>query len=689
MLLERPGEVVSREEVRKRLWPDGTFVDFDEGLDTAVKKLRHALSDSAQNPNFIETIPRRGYRLIAEVVRTCQTAPQPQHSSAALPANGARATLPVGPGAASPERLESPPARTTVATIYAVGVTLILLAALAFRLYTGSPYGGSLDPRKLQITKLTENGMVTGVAISPDGRFAAYAKREGEKEGLWIRQVATQSDVQIVPSDTNGFHGLTFSRDGNFIYFVRSDKNDAYFKYLYTIPALGGTPRKLITDVDSPVSFSPDGRQFVYEHAAQPVNDIEIKIANADGSGDHILAIVHKGSGFLFQPGPNWSPDGQSIAVPVRLMDKPPRWVLYSVSTSTGSLRELCSSSDAMGRPVWISGGKQLLMRHFDPLLHRSQLWTVSFPSGDTRAFTRDLSDYGNDLDLTHDAQTAAAIATKTAAQVWSAPAENLATAQRITNGDVPMLEVAETSEGKLLMAGGDDALWIMNSDGSQLARFSNAHNADAIAPCGHFIVFVSQEPGGSSVIRVDRSGVQPTRLAAGNLCCTVCGRDTKSVFYVTIDQPQKIWQVPTAGGIPTEIDEVSGSQIVGRVTVSPDGKFLAYPYTQYGHVPSVGRSSTVISIDGGPPVKNFKLLQDTGTVYLRWSPDGKGLQYILMKDGASNIWEQPLAGGPPRQLTKFSSGEIFNFNWTHDGQHLLLTRGETTSDVVLLRNRP
>jgi len=93
---------------------------------------------------------------------------------------------------------------------------------------------------------------------------------------LWIRQVATRSDVQIVPPDTNGFHGLTFSPDGDYIYFVRSDKNDAYFKYLYLIPALGGAVRKLITDVDSPVSFSPDGRQFVYEHCAQPTNDIEI-----------------------------------------------------------------------------------------------------------------------------------------------------------------------------------------------------------------------------------------------------------------------------------------------------------------------------------------------------------------------------------------------------------------------------
>jgi DNA-binding winged helix-turn-helix (wHTH) protein/Tol biopolymer transport system component len=687
MLLEHPGEVVTREEVRKKLWPEGTFVDFDEGLDTALKKLRHALGDSAQNPNFIETIPRRGYRLIAPVNGKGPATTEQEAFMEAAPTDGALTAKPLVDDIRSSSNVKDSSARTAVLLKYALGVTAILIVVTVLRFYKMAPSMGAFDPQKLQVTRLTENGMVAGVAISPDGRFAAYAKREGEKEGLWIRQVATQSDVQIVPSDTNGFHGLTFSPDGNYIYFVRSDKNDAYFKYLYSIPALGGVERKLITDVDSPVSFSPDGQQFVYEHAAQPINGIEIKIANADGSGDHILAVIHKGSGFLFQPGPSWSPDGKTIAVPARLLEKQPRWVLFSVSTANGNLRELYSSNDEIGRPGWISSGKNLLVPHYDPQLHRTQLWTVSFPDGETHAFVKDLSDYGDDLDLTRDARTAAAIATRTVAQVWSAPGTNLAAAERITNSDVPMLEVAETLDGKLVMSGVDDTLWIMNADGSQLERFSDARDAKAVAPCGHFIVFVAQELDTTSILRVNRSGMERTKLAAGNLCCTVCGRDGQSVFYVTIDPPQKIWRLPTAGGIPAEIDEVSGTQIVGRFTVSPDGRFLAYPYTQYGRVPSEGRSAAVIPIDGGPTVKSFKLLQDTGTVYLRWSPDGMGLQYILMKDGASNIWEQPLAGGPPKQLTKFTSGEIFNFNWTADGKQLLLCRGSTTSDVVLLSN--
>jgi WD40 repeat protein len=160
----------------------------------------------------------------------------------------------------------------------------------------------------LRISRITQGQSVTDVAISPDGRYVVYGLREKDGEGLWLRQIATGSDVRILAAGPE-FHGLTFSPDGNYIYLVRSDENDPYFKYLYSMPALGGPVNKLITDVDSPVSFSPDGGRFVYEHGNVPRDEVELKIANADGSGDHLLAVLHGGSSFLFEPGPSWSRD--------------------------------------------------------------------------------------------------------------------------------------------------------------------------------------------------------------------------------------------------------------------------------------------------------------------------------------------------------------------------------------------
>lgn len=135
--------------------------------------------------------------------------------------------------------------------------------------------------------------------------------------------------------------GPTFSPDGSQIYGVRSDEKDPFFKYLYSIPVLGGKARKLISDVDSPVSFSPDGRQFVYEHCLQPKNDIEVKLADVNGSGERLLAILHEASGFLSSPVQVGQPDGQTIAVPALQFGTQRLWSLFSISVTEGSVRKL------------------------------------------------------------------------------------------------------------------------------------------------------------------------------------------------------------------------------------------------------------------------------------------------------------------------------------------------------------
>jgi WD40 repeat protein len=153
---------------------------------------------------------------------------------------------------------------------------------------------------------------------------------------------------------------------------------------------------------------------------------------------------------------------------------------------------------------------------------------------------------------------------------------------------------------------------------------------------------------------------------------------------YVELGTPQKIWRISVDGGTPVEIATVLGENVDGRITISSDGKMLAYPYEEFTPTPKM--KLAIIPVEGGPPIN---ILDAPGGVYgfgsPLWSPDGKSLEYVLDQNGSSNIWEQPLQGGPPRQLTTFSSGRIFDFNWSRDGKRLLLARGEVSSDVVLL----
>jgi DNA-binding winged helix-turn-helix (wHTH) protein len=348
-LLGRPGQLITREELKKQLWPSDTFVDFDVSLNKAVNRLREALGDSAEHPRFIETLPRKGYRFIGVIENgtsrgLTNSADRKPVTDRPVPVKNRAITTDT-----AHHRL---PLRAT-ALKYALGA-VITIPVVALVSYAVSKWLKSHHPdlSRVQITKLTDSGNAHEVAISPDGRYVIYSLSSGEKESLRLRQVATRSDVEILPPGP-GFHGLTFSPDGNYVYFVRSDANEPYFKYLYSVPLLGGPVRRMIADVDSPVTFSANGEQFAFERAVVPRNVIELRIADADGSREHVIATIENGDAGLFQPGPSWSRDGRTIVCPFRIHAKGIRWILTSVSVPNGQVREIYSDSAAQ-RAKWL-----------------------------------------------------------------------------------------------------------------------------------------------------------------------------------------------------------------------------------------------------------------------------------------------------------------------------------------------
>jgi hypothetical protein len=192
------------------------------------------------------------------------------------------------------------PAKSGVSKTLIAGIVAVVLAAAAFGGYKllNRPRGFNLQ--NMQITKLTESGKATTVAVAPDGRYIVYVMRDGEKQSLWVRNVATKSDVQVLPPDVVEFAGLRFSPDGNYIYFVRSDKSTENYRYLYQMPVLGGSSRQLVRDIDSAIDFSPDGSRFVFERGVPDRNVIEVRIAQADGSGERLAAAPPAFAGFIF-----------------------------------------------------------------------------------------------------------------------------------------------------------------------------------------------------------------------------------------------------------------------------------------------------------------------------------------------------------------------------------------------------
>ena len=128
------------------------------------------------------------------------------------------------------------------------------------------------------------------MAISPDGRYVMYLMRDGEKQSLWVRQVATGSDVQVLAPDVVNFAGLTFSPDGNYIYFIRSDKSTFNYSYLYRMPVLGGLAQQLIRDIDGPISFAPDGKRFATVRGVPRLKGAPVMATDLRASSSLVLA---------------------------------------------------------------------------------------------------------------------------------------------------------------------------------------------------------------------------------------------------------------------------------------------------------------------------------------------------------------------------------------------------------------
>jgi len=664
LLVENSGRVVEKDEFVKKLWQD-TFVG-DDALARNIYLLRKVLEETANGQEYIATVPKRGYRFVAQVKELTQE------------------SLPTAERTASPSpALEAPAMQNAWRRAIAVAIAALLaLTAVGFLLRRWTLRRSSFRIQSMQITRLTDSGKAENVAISPDGRYVVYAQREAQGVGLRLRQLATGGDVQILTADALLFEGLTFSPDGNYIYFVRPANNDPGFKYLYIMPALGGPAGLLVKDIDSPVSFSSDGRQFVYTRGIPTHNAVEVRIANTDGSGNRTRATIADTCA-CFQPGATWSPDGRTIAVPLMRFHKQPRFMLYMVSVADGTVRELRSSPYEIGRALWSPEGDSL-MSVLNDRESRGQLWTVSNPQGDTRRLTNDLSDYDFRTDLTRDANTLAAISGNVVSNIWIVLGGDTSKAEQITSLNLPLSSVTEDSNGELL-ANGNGKLWTFSSDGKQRGQFTDLDQVGAPTVCGRFVVMTSNRSRAAEIIRIDADGSNATKLASGDLARPLCSPDGKYVFYLEAGPPQRICRISVGGGTPVEIAKVLGEDMVGRMSISPDGKALAYPFEEFT---TLKVKLAIIPADGGPPIQT---LDAPGGVYSSgsplWSPGGKSVEYILAQNGASNIWEQSLDGSQPRQLTRFNSGRIFDFSWSPDGKRLLLCRGEVSSDVVLLSN--
>ena len=559
--------------------------------------------------------------------------------------------------------------------------------------------GGSRPFSSLSLTRLTTTGTAGLAAVSADARYVAHVVTGERGAALWLRQVATSSNVEIVPAAQGRFAGLAFSPDSNYVLYVFYP-TASNIASLFQVPVLGGGSRQLLNDIDSAPTFSPDGKRMAFVRGDTDGGGV-LMMADADGSNPRAFAARKPPLSYQLQlQTAAWSPDGRLIAV--ASLDRSAFTAgVVLVDAGSAAERPLGNTSWRDVRSLaWLPDGSGLLVNAQEAGGESTiaQLWELSYPSGAVRRITTDLSSYAG-LSLSRDAKTLVTIRGERRSSIWvshDGSANALRPVTTSAGADDGLHGVSWTPDGRLLYtasANGNSDIWIMNADGTGRVQLTTDRADDRVpiaSPDGRYVVFLSERGNTRAIWRMDASGNNQVRLGSDVLSS---GQFTPYMSpdgrWVTYSNEQRIsLKIPTDGGTATPVFDAPAGQplrdlpvIFHDPSLSPDGRMVMGHYQDKS---ANGERTAIVPIDPAAP---FRLFPNVFTG-AQWSADGRSIFYMDNRRQTGNLWRQPVAGGTPIQITHFESEQIFRFAHSADEKRLAVSRGSTISDVVLMTSR-
>ena len=543
----------------------------------------------------------------------------------------------------------------------------------------------------LRFERLHLSGDITEIVISPDGKYVAYSVAEAGKHSIRVRELATASDLRITSVSDSSYSGLSFSPDNTFVYYL---ENKAETGTLYRVSKLGGGQRSILENVNTAVTFSPDGLRMAFVRSNNAVDPADLVIAPADGGSASVLvrrtlADTRFFSSHMQGPGPAWSPNGKTLAcVTHGIGPKLTEISLELIDVETGTARPINAGPwYDISRVTWLWDGSGMIVAATEKAGGTGQLYLVG--ENGTRQITNDPNNYTL-VSGSYDSTIFVTRNVERSSSIWQV---SLAESQASTisvEQNKGLAEVERGTEGRFVYSvfdGKNINLWLQDKSGKRQLTFEADNSKPTMSPDGRYIVFCSTRAGTMNLWRINSDGTQPLQLTTGSYeDLPSVTTDSKWVIYRT---GKSIRKVSIDGGSP---EKLLSREVLGP-SLSPDGRLLAFyindqPDSQVWHVEIYDLTSRSIVERFALPdsTRPFNRMSLTPDNRLRWTPDGKGLAYASNASGASNIWIQPLDGGQFRKLTDFKEAEITSFAWSNDGRYIVLVRDTQTYVPVLVR---
>ena len=576
---------------------------------------------------------------------------------------------------------------------------LIVLAAAGLGVYSIFHRPAPMPFQHFTITQITNSGRAAHAAISPDGKYVLSVTDDNGMQSLWLRNVPTGSDTQVVAPTSSTYHSLAFSPDGNFIYFRKSVSASAH--NLYRTPVLGGTPQTIARDVDSNVTFSPDGQHIAYVRQNDPeVGKYRLLMASMDGSGERVLQI---GPTSEFPQYLAWSPNGNEITYSLRLIEQG-LGAIDIFDVRAGKARRFLTVKDKFPYELkWSPDGRTLFTDYVQRGANFSRGQIGFFTAGgDIDPITRDTNRYDT-LTLSGDGRTLATVLTKRFANIYilAAAGNDSGEAKSLLSQANDIITFNWTADGNLLATefGRLLKLGVDGKSQTQLLADSSTAMVGASACGANYFVFAwfRRDMPSVNIWRTNTDGSSPLKLTNGKADgFPVCSPDSKWVYYWDY-LGFSILRVPLDGsGKPEAVPGSSIPNAIGRAgVVSPDGKTLARfvevlnPETQ-----EYENKIALLNLESATTLRTLAVSGQLGGWWddmagwedVQFTPEGKAVAYIIRENGVDNIWMQPLDGSVGHRITNFTSERISSFHWSPDGKKLGILRGHSESDVVLLQ---